>query len=61
MVNKDEKWRVHTKVVCEYGFTWGRDIYMEDLATDCKNDGVYEFMFVNACPKMTGITQDISA
>lgn len=25
---------------------------MEDLAKDCGKDGVYEFMFVNACPKI---------
>ncbi len=61
MVNKDEKWPVHCKAICEYGFTWGQDFDMEALAKDCDKDGVYEFMFVNACPKIIGITQGISA
>ncbi len=61
MVNKDEKWPVHTKAIAEYGFTWGQDFIMEALVKDCQADKVYEFMFINACPKITGITQGISA
>ena len=61
MVNEDEKWPVHTKAIAEYGFTWGQDFIMEDLARDCAEDSVYEFMFINSCPKIPGITQGISA
>ena len=61
MVNKNEKWPVHTEAICKRGFTWGQDFDMEGLAKDCKGDKVYEFMFINACPIITGITQGISA
>lgn len=61
MVNKDEKWPVHTEAVCKRGFTWGQDYNMEALIKDCRADKVYEFMFINACPIITGITQGISA
>jgi kynurenine formamidase len=61
MVNEEEKWPVHCEAIAKRGFTWGQDFDMEALAKDCKNDGRYEFMFINSCPKITGITQGISA
>ena len=61
MVNKNEKWPVHTEAICKRGFTWGQDFDMGALAKDCKGDKIYEFMFINACPKITGLTQGISA
>ncbi|MBF0530290.1 MAG: cyclase family protein, partial [Deltaproteobacteria bacterium] len=61
MVDKTTAWPVHCKAIAEYGFTWGQDWIMEELAADCKKDGVYEFMLVNAVAKITGITQGISA
>lgn len=61
MVDKNKAWPVHCKAIAEKGFTWGQDFNMEALAEDCKGDKVYDFMFINACPQITGITQGISA
>ncbi len=61
MVDKEQKWPVHCRTIAKYGFTWGQDFDMEALAKDCKADRVYEFMFINACPRIYGITQGISA
>jgi len=61
MVNEEEKWPVHCEAIAKRGFTWGQDFDMEALAKDCEKDKVYEFMFINSCPRIIGITQGISA
>ncbi len=61
MVDSEEKWPVHCEAIAKRGFTWGQDFDMEALAEDCKTDTIYEFLFIDSCPKITGITQGISA
>jgi len=36
----------HWIVIPQIGITMGEIFYLKDLANDCANDGVYEFMFV---------------
>lgn len=61
MINKKEVWPVHTKAQTELGFTWGQNFVTDDLSKDCAKDKVYDFMFINACPKIPGTTQGISS
>ena len=45
---------VHQVTIRDIGLTLGEMFNFEDLAADCEDDGVWEFMFTGAGLKVTG-------
>jgi kynurenine formamidase len=45
---------LHGVLIRDLGLTLGEMFYLEDLAADCRNDGVYDFLFVAQPLRITG-------